>query len=156
MENEVSNSVSVAVSLIGIGALLVIVAWVVMLGQDMEGRVVEKVADVKSNVTVQYIDDLVSGRVDNEMPSAAAFNILTTYEKVISSTICGICGEEVDLLTGSSCIGKHMNGRVQLEVIEKDKVYNVIIHKGDCNWKVGNCTCANRVALDKFRTNKLK
>lgn len=143
MDKEVSSVVDLMVGLIAVVAVLGIVVVTIMIGRNLMEDVVDTASKIDSSVSVGFIEDLASGEVDNEMPTATAFNIFTTYDNVIGVSGCGICGEERELLTQRSCLNEHMSGRVQLEVLGSDGKFISLIHKGDCNWFVGTCTCVH-------------
>ena len=153
MEKEVSSIVDLMVGLIAVSAVLAIVTLTVLIGRNVMGDVISTASSIDSMVSMGFIEDLAKGEVDNEMPTATAFNVLTTYDNAIGVTGCGICGEERELLTQRTCLSNHMSNRVQLEVLGSDGKYIALIHKGDCNWYVGVCTCTHR---DVFSDIKLK
>ncbi len=144
MDREVSSIVDFSVSLVALVAVLSIVVVTVMLGRDLMNDVTNSANDIKTDISARFVYDLAKGEVDNEMPTATALNIFTTYEKVISTTGCGICGETRDLLSERSCVTNHLSGRVQLEVLGSSGVYVTLIHRGDCNWFVGSCICSEK------------
>ena len=143
MEKEVSSIVDLMVGLIAVSAVLGIVTFTVLIGRDVMSDVISTASSIDSMVSMGFIEDLAKGEVDNEMPTATAFNVLTTYDNAIGVTGCGVCGEERELITQRTCLSDHMSNRVQLEVLGSDGKYISLIHEGDCNWFVGACTCTH-------------
>lgn len=141
MEKEVSSMVDLMVGLIAVSAVLGMVTFTVLLGRNIMSDVIGTASNIDGMISVGFIEDLAKGEIDNEMPTATAFNVLTTYDNAIGVTGCGVCGAERELITQRTCLSDHMTGRVQLEVLGYDGKYISLIHKGDCNWYVGACTC---------------
>ena len=91
--------------------------------------------------SIRVLDDLVG--LDNEMPTAAAYNLLERYGNmiVLDCNICGVSNQNLSI--DSSCLLTHLNGTVYLQVEKvSEESYKVIVHKHDCTWVVnGVCTC---------------
>lgn len=144
MEKEVSSMVDLMTGIIAVSLVLGIVFVTLMIGQGITNDVVNTTTTITRGLNTGFLEDLAKGEIDNELPTATAFNILTTYDVSIGHTGCGICGEEREVLAERTCLGDHMSGKVSLETLGSDGRYVVLIHKGDCNWYVGSCTCPNK------------
>lgn len=160
MEREVSIVVEISIVLVAISALLSIIFFTVYVGNDIKADATSSISDIKNEISVNYVKGLANGEIDNEMPSATAYNILTTYSDVIVESANGYDGEIRNLMTEDSDLKNKLTGRVQLELIEiTDGAYVVFIHTGydpndpnniapgNCNWKNGNCTCPNKTGF---------
>lgn len=164
MEKEVSESISMGVALMALAALLSIVFFTVYLGNGIKAGAGNQLSDVKNEISIDYVTALASGEVDNDMPTATAYNIFRTYDKVILETGNGYDGTVRTLLSQGSDLHDKLGGRVQLELqeIKGGGAYIAFIHTGPsasfdkgsstCTWYIGTCTCQVKTGMNSLKT----
>lgn len=152
MEKEVAEGANVTIALVSIAALIGIIVFTVYIGGVIREDSGEVLTDIRDEMSVDFIYRLSAGGVDNEMPAATAYNILKTYDKIITEVACGFDGEVSHIMTEDPCVGNRLTGRVQLEVIEVDGAYLAFIHEEDCNWHVGDETCSVQSGFNELKS----
>jgi hypothetical protein len=145
MEREVSESLSIGVTLAAIATLLSVVMFTVYVGNTIKATGGSSLSGISNEISFNYIDSLARGEMDNEMPTATAYNIFKTYDKAIIESADWYTGEITNLMEGDSSLRSHLNGRVQLELLRVDNgAFIALVHNGNCTWKSGTCTCRLR------------
>lgn len=148
MERDLSVATELAITLVSLAAVISVIVGVVYMGNNIKEETTGSISEVKVNIYDDYVKSLAKSDTDNEMPTVTAYNILTTYEKVIIASANGDTGEIRYLLTQGSDLKNNLKGRVQLQIIEASVGgYIAFIHKSDCSWKVGACTCPNKTGF---------
>jgi hypothetical protein len=141
MEREISSSVSLAVSMSALAALLGIVFFTVMIGNGVKEDLGTSLNKVQQDISVNYIKDLANREIDNEMPASTAYNILTMYNNVVIESACGRTGVVTNLMTQEPCLKGNLVGRVSLELVPVNGgAYIAFVHDGSSNWIKGNDT----------------
>lgn len=140
MEREISISVTIGVSLIAMAALLWIVIFTVQIGNEVKNSAIESGVDLQAALKTGQIESM---SVENiVLPAAAAYQFLEINYRVIDSSVCMICGKTYGAGQAGRCFLDHLTGKVSLQIIKLgSEKYQVIIHKPDCNWELGSCTC---------------
>jgi hypothetical protein len=164
LEKEVSQSVELGVTLMAISILLGLIFFTVYLGNGIKADAGEGLSDVKNEISINYINALAKGEVDNDMPTATAYNIFKTYDKVILETANGYDGTVKILMSQGSDLSNNLSGRVQLELKEVPGggAYVAFIHTGQklsfdkgfstCTWYVGTCTCQDKTGFTAVKS----
>lgn len=118
MEREVSHSVELSVGLVALAALLSIIMFTVTIGNIVKAKSGDGLTDVRDSMSVEYVKGLVSGEIDNEMPTATAYNILNKFRGVIVEEATGYDSKVRNLQIEDSILKDNLKGRVQLEIKE--------------------------------------
>jgi mannose/fructose/N-acetylgalactosamine-specific phosphotransferase system component IIC len=143
MEREVSTVTGLAVTMIAISALLWIVISTVQVGNVVRVNAVESGVSLQTAIKTGQVESMTVENV--VIPAAAAYHLFETNYRVIESSQCKICDKTYDAGQAGKCLLEHLTGKVSLQVIKiGDERYEVIIHKPDCTWESGNCTCGGR------------
>lgn len=151
MEREVSYSVTIGVTLIGIAALLNIIWFTVVLGKEIQSGSGEKISEINQGITKGYVDDLARYGSGVAIPAAAAHKIFRTYESEIIETACGTNGKVTHLQTEGSCLGDDLSGKVQLELVAVDGGYIAFVHDEECTWASGIDTDPHPEAFEQLK-----
>lgn len=160
MEREVGITVSLAVQLVALSAFLSLVFFVVFQGETIKNNTANVASEMNTEVQTGFLNQLVDHRVDPLMPTATAYNILLSYDNVITKSACAVAwdnGVAVDpihvLMTDGSCLINHMQGEVSMELLYIDKTseYIAFLHEADCDWLKGNCTCQHHNGTSFFK-----
>lgn len=142
MENEVSHTFELGVTLMAISVVIGVIIATVTFGKGIKDDAFNWLSHSNKQV---YEGTLASlNGVATELPSAGAYNILKTYSSLIEETECFIdgCNEVTEGLDSEPCIAKHLNGKVSLEIRKAiSGNYIVKIHEDSCKWYSTACTC---------------
>ena len=161
MEREVSISTELAVSLVSLAALLGLVFFFVAQGLFIRDGAGEVITDINESTNVDYVVNLASNGLANEMPAVTAYNILTRYYTTIVESANGVnYATEVNnkyfpylenritnlQTTGSDLISDlaTLSDRVQLELVDVGGgAYVAFIHPKNSLWSSGriDTTC---------------
>lgn len=142
MENEVSHTFELGVSLMAIAVVIGVIIATVTFGKGIKDDAFNWLAHSNKQVSEGTLASL--NGVSTELPSAGAYNILKTYSSLIEKTECHIdgCKEVTEGLGSEPCIAKHLNGKVSLDIRKANSGnYTVEIHEDWCKWYSANCTC---------------
>lgn len=140
MEREVSTAAGLAVTMIAISALLWIVIFTVKVGNDVKVNAVESGVNLQTSIRTGQVESMTVENI--VIPAAAAYHFFETNYRVIESSECRICGKTYTAGQAGKCLLEHLTGKVSLQIIKVgDERYKVIIHKPDCTWESGTCTC---------------
>jgi hypothetical protein len=142
LEHEVSISVELGVCLGALVSVIALILFTVSIGNNMKADAFDEVVSINKQVEESTLSYLVG--LDNEIPSAAAYNILKTYANVIERVDCHIAGcNEATLGVGSEpCIANHLSGKLNLEVRKNSYTgyYVINVHTLDCEWYDSPCS----------------
>lgn len=141
MERELSTGVELAISLVGIAVLLSIIMAFVGYGNTIKNGSGEQFVDFKENMSLDYMKSLANGEIDNDMPSATAYNIIRSYESIISEEASGYDSTVRVPSRDGSILRDNLKGRVKLEVHEvSGSSFVVLIHVLNRDGVVSNTT----------------
>lgn len=140
MDNEVSNVLEISVALIAISVVIGIILGTVLFGNQIRGSSYTYLSDVNNDISSAFLKS-IEGTYD-DIPSAAAYNILKAHGDSINRIECKICKITETGRVENHCIITHLKGNVSLDVKgDSSGMYSVVIHKENCTWGTTVCTC---------------
>lgn len=153
MEREISIATELAITLVSLAALISVIIGITYMGNSLKEEMTGSFTDIKVGMYDDYVNALAKSDTDNEMPTVTAYNILTTYEKVIIKSANGMTGEVRLLLTEGSDLKDDLKGRVQLQIVKTNVGgYVAFIHESYCTWKIGTCTCFDKTGFNALKS----
>lgn len=149
MERELSIGVELAIGLVALAVVLSLTMGFVYYGNIIKDGSGSQFVDMKETMSLDYMKGLARGETDTDMPSATAYNIIRTYESVISEEVSGFdITVRVPSVDGS-VLKDNLKGRVKLEVYEtSDSSFVVIVNKVDRSGAIVNNT---EIAINQIR-----
>lgn len=118
MEREVSLMTELMIGLVALSAFLFIVFGTISISRSLQEDAVSTTTDVKETLSVSYLRDIERGEVDSNMPSATAYNIMTSYEDSIVAEASDFDDKVRVVSVDSSVLETHLKGRVNIQVKE--------------------------------------
>lgn len=139
MDKEVSSAVEIGVTLIVLSLVISLVWYTVFLGKGVENDAVTFGVQITSSMQEGVVEDMVG--LENDMTTASFYGIARAYGRYLPKVDCKICGKVTDLTKETPCMLSHMHGKVSVDVKYVDSWYEVVVHKENCTWFTGVCTC---------------
>ena len=130
MEREVSHAIELGAVMMAIAALLSIVWFTVFMGRGLANDMTVEASNIAGQVSVVALDE-IEAKGGEEMPAAAAYSIIKTYDSYINNYTCNNFGHDRTYLLKdkSPCLSSHLQGMVLLEIEQTSEGYNVTVTK---------------------------
>lgn len=116
MEKELSTAVATAVTLFVLSVLITIVFFTAHLGRTIQGNVATNVQEIEDQLSVDFLDSIMNGEIQNEMPAATAFNIYKRYISYMSSVKFDNAGTITDITNNEQFFIDNLKGKVTITV----------------------------------------
>lgn len=129
MDNELSNSVHIAINLMVISVVLGILMMFTNLGQSFKRDALDNVAAMQADT---YASDLIESANHGAMPAASVFVLLQRNEHLIRS-VTGTAYAQV--ITQADDLLPLLDKKVRITVSEVNGLYDVTV------WE--DCSCKN-------------
>ena len=140
MDNEVSHALEIAVSMMAMAVIIGVIVGTVIFGRSIREGGYSYMLQVNDDMSSSFLKSLEG--VYDEMPSAAAYNILKANSDSITRVECKICKTTESGRVENHCIATHLKGKVSLDVVRDGSgEYSIVIHKDSCTWGTKGCTC---------------
>ena len=142
MEREVSAAILIAVALVLMSALIGLVMYTVVIGNEVRADAFESAVNLQESISSGYYDDMVGK--NNIIPASAAYSLLLKGENIVTKVTNKITGEVDEPGSIGNSILAHLRGKVSLEVTRTDsELYEITVHEEDCKWYNGVESCSH-------------
>lgn len=116
MDREISMSVELGVGLTVLASVLTLIIFTVMLGKDIIAEATMSINETTQVVTSNYVGDIYHGAIPEVIPTATAYNIITTYDEFIAYEVNTFDTQIRNVQEDGSVLRNNLKGKVSFKL----------------------------------------
>jgi ACT domain-containing protein len=137
MDDQVQKNLGLAIEIQGIAIILGVMLTLIFIGNVIKNNIAENINSNNAQISTSILNELHYSQ--QEMPTAAAYNLIQSHSSSINSSICEVCNKTITPIERinneiihhqvGSCLKNHMTGKVILYAdIVSEGIYDIYIY----------------------------